>query len=209
MDRKKQLVEQCIAASNPPDDDMRNRTRLYFEAFTEEDLEKEFSALIGQMDLDEQKEATRRERVKLQIFQTSGLANVPLNDAELDRQLPGGLLTLETFASLIKNEAIKNKFAWQTQPFTAAKRVRAERTEADRENFLTAARELVVSPDEANFSLVVGALGSGFSSYSVKAAVASGQIQLAQLMRKRWRSTTKMLSTLTTQCSGVLQPKGM
>ena len=178
MTRKEELVQKCTAASNPPDDDMGQRTRQYFEAFTEEDLEKEFEALIGKTDLDEQKEATRREMVKLQIFQTSGLANIEANEKELDRQLPGGLLTLETFYSLIQNEAIKNKFAWQTPPFQRAKQAARARTEADREEFTRAARELVLSPNEANFSLISATFGTGVSVGEIKQAVQSGKLQL-------------------------------
>jgi hypothetical protein len=173
-----ELINKAVEASNPPDEDMRRRTRAYFEGLSDEDIQKQYADFIGATDLEEQKEATRREREKLRIYQTSGLANIPVNDRELDRQLPGGLLTLETFASLIQNDDIKVKFIWQSQPFQRAKQARAKRTEADRENFLTAARELLASPCDANLNLVVSALGSGFSSYAIKAAVANGSIQL-------------------------------
>ena len=181
MDRKHKLIEQCIVLMDGSmDSDTKERALKYYENFDESYLEQELSKLSGLEDAAQAKANARRQQQLWLIFRDSGLENTVANEALLEQMMPAGTLSAELFHSLLKsNPGMASRFSWTTKPFQAAIQKQETATRQEREAFLQAMRELVASPNEANFSLVRGALGSGYSVFDIKAAVQSGQIQLA------------------------------
>jgi hypothetical protein len=165
-----QIIEKYTEANT--DSVTLQNARNYLTEQSEYEVQKTYDDVVTYS----AKAKAFREGQILKIYKHSGLINDAHNDALLNVLLPGVLLNVEAFRSLVElNPVIKNRFHWinATEPFAEVKAKEQEQQAGagqNETNFRNACRILAIagtvniSPSLANWSLCRNAFGEEFPS---------------------------------------------
>ena len=188
MNEKQKLIEACITLLDcQNDDDTKNRARSYYENCDVDALQEEADKLSHKTDAYEAREAALRAQAKLQIFQHSSLVDNARNEQELDRLLPGPLLSFETFRSMLQqNPDIAKRFTFSGVPFGRVLQAEQQHRAAETHKFnmfqqacihLAVSGQADIAPSEANYGLISAQISEPVTTQSMIAALTNGAVQ--------------------------------
>jgi hypothetical protein len=142
-------------------------------------------------DIQTDRQRMAQDRAFLNIFRTSvndkvaidNFANREIIRNWVDETKGDSGISVQWYLNLLKETpSLARQLSWQSADvLDPVKRRQAESAQAqeDRETFSAIARELGLAENDANFSLTVSVLGSGFNSYQVQQAISSNALNLA------------------------------